>query len=149
MIEKVIETIKKYNLIEDGDKIILAVSGGPDSISMLDILYKIQQNEKIDFKTASNLLLGDISAYLNKNETEIIKTSLSKEKFIEFSDLFESCNNDCNAWGYGAADKEGNSINKKARSGSVLLAFLFPVFVRGNAELLFKCILKVWLAGEE
>ena len=50
MIEKVIETIKKYNLIEDGDKIILAVSGGPDSISMLDILYKIQQNEKINFK---------------------------------------------------------------------------------------------------
>ena len=42
-------------------------------------------DEKIDFKTASNLLLGDISAYLNKNETEIIKTSLSKEKFIELT----------------------------------------------------------------
>ena len=50
MIEKVIETIKKYNLIENGDKIILAVSGGPDSISMLDILYKIQQNKKINFE---------------------------------------------------------------------------------------------------
>ena len=50
MIEKVIETIKKYNLIEDGDKIILAVSGGPDSISMLDILYKIKQNESINFE---------------------------------------------------------------------------------------------------
>lgn len=42
-------------------------------------------DEKIDFKTASNLLLGDISAYLNKNETEITKTSLSKEKFIELT----------------------------------------------------------------
>ena len=41
--------------------------------------------EKIDFKTASNLLLGDISAYLNKNETEITKTNLSKEKFIELT----------------------------------------------------------------
>lgn len=42
-------------------------------------------DEKIDFKTASNLLLGDISAYLNKNETEITKTALSKEKFIELT----------------------------------------------------------------
>lgn len=50
MIEKVIKTIKKYNLIENGDKIILAVSGGPDSISMLDILYKIQQNKNINFE---------------------------------------------------------------------------------------------------
>ena len=41
--------------------------------------------EKIDFKTASNLLLGDISAYLNKNEVEITKTSLTKEKFIELT----------------------------------------------------------------
>ena len=50
MLEKVNETIKKYKLIENGDKIILAVSGGPDSISMLDILYKIQQNKKNNFE---------------------------------------------------------------------------------------------------
>ena len=30
MKEKVLDTIKKYNLIEDGDKLVLAVSGGPD-----------------------------------------------------------------------------------------------------------------------
>ena len=41
--------------------------------------------EKIDFKTAANLLLGDISAYLNKNETEITKTKLTKEKFMELT----------------------------------------------------------------
>ena len=41
--------------------------------------------EKIDFKTAANLLLGDIAAYLNKMETEITKTSLTKEKFIELT----------------------------------------------------------------
>lgn len=39
--------------------------------------------QDMDFKTASNLLLGDISAYLNKNETEITKTNLSQEKFQE------------------------------------------------------------------
>ena len=40
---KVVQTIKKNNLIEQGDKIVLAVSGGPDSICMLDLLYKICQ----------------------------------------------------------------------------------------------------------
>ncbi len=46
MKEKVLETIKKYNLINDNDKIVLGVSGGPDSISMLNILNEIR-NEKI------------------------------------------------------------------------------------------------------
>lgn len=40
--DEVLETITKYNLIEAGDKIILGVSGGPDSITMLDILYKLK-----------------------------------------------------------------------------------------------------------
>ncbi len=42
MKDKVIKTIKKYNLIQNGDKIVLGVSGGPDSISMLDILNSIK-----------------------------------------------------------------------------------------------------------
>jgi len=40
-------------------------------------------DEKIDFKVASNLLLGDISAYLNREEKEITDTTLTKERFIE------------------------------------------------------------------
>ena len=46
MLQKVLETIKKYNLIQDGDRVVVGVSGGPDSISLLDILYKLK-NEKI------------------------------------------------------------------------------------------------------
>ena len=46
MKQKVLETIKKYNLIEDGDKIVLGVSGGPDSISMLNILKEIKNEQK-------------------------------------------------------------------------------------------------------
>ena len=38
MEQKVLDTIKKYNLIEDGDRVIIGVSGGPDSISLLHIL---------------------------------------------------------------------------------------------------------------
>lgn len=39
--------------------------------------------EDIDFKIASNLLLGDISAYLNKNEKSIADTTLTKERMVE------------------------------------------------------------------
>lgn len=45
----VLETIKKYNLIEQNDKIVCAVSGGPDSICMLDVLRKIKEENKINF----------------------------------------------------------------------------------------------------
>lgn len=39
--------------------------------------------EDTNFKIASNLLLGDISAYLNKEEKEITDTTLTKERFLE------------------------------------------------------------------
>ena len=48
MKSKVMDTIEKYNLIQRGDKIVCGVSGGPDSISMLNILNEIK--EKFDFE---------------------------------------------------------------------------------------------------
>ena len=39
---KILENIFKNNLIEDGDRIIFAVSGGPDSICMLNALYNLK-----------------------------------------------------------------------------------------------------------
>ena len=50
MKQKVIETIRKYSLIEDGDKIVLGVSGGPDSISMLNILKEVKEEQIIKFE---------------------------------------------------------------------------------------------------
>jgi tRNA(Ile)-lysidine synthase len=43
--EEVLNTIKKYNLIEPNDKLVLGVSGGPDSIAMLNVLNEIRKNE--------------------------------------------------------------------------------------------------------
>ena len=48
MRNKVKNTIEKYNLIEKGDKIILGVSGGPDSICMLHILESLR--EELEFE---------------------------------------------------------------------------------------------------
>lgn len=50
MKQKVLDTIKKYNLIENGDKIILGVSGGPDSMCMLNILNEIKNEKIYDFE---------------------------------------------------------------------------------------------------
>ena len=44
----------------------------------------------LDFKEATNLLLGDIKAYLNQNEKEIFDTDLTKEKFIDLIEKLKS-----------------------------------------------------------
>ena len=46
--EQVLNTIKKYNLISENDKIICGVSGGPDSICMLDILKDLKEEFKFE-----------------------------------------------------------------------------------------------------
>ncbi|MBR2787030.1 MAG: tRNA lysidine(34) synthetase TilS [Clostridia bacterium] len=43
MINKVIQTIKKYKLIEEGDIIVIGVSGGPDSMCLLNILNVLSE----------------------------------------------------------------------------------------------------------
>lgn len=46
--------------------------------------------DKINFKIASNLLLGDISAYLNKNEKLITGTTLTTERFKELVNCMDN-----------------------------------------------------------
>ncbi len=50
--QKVKDTIRKYNLIENGDNLVLGISGGPDSLAMLYIINELQkefQKEGISF----------------------------------------------------------------------------------------------------
>lgn len=48
MKNKILKTIQKYKLIQEGDKIILGVSGGPDSMCMLDVLKQLTEKLKIE-----------------------------------------------------------------------------------------------------
>ena len=43
MFKKVISTINKYKMLEKGDKVVIGVSGGPDSVTLLLILNKIKK----------------------------------------------------------------------------------------------------------
>ena len=70
----VLETIKKYNLIENGDKIVLGVSGGPDSIAMLNVLNEIRNDNKI------NLTFDMFVAHINHM---IREEAIEDEKYVE------------------------------------------------------------------
>lgn len=48
MEEKILETIKQFELIESGDKIVIGVSGGPDSMCLLNSLNNIRKDENND-----------------------------------------------------------------------------------------------------
>lgn len=52
MINEVEHTIKKYKLIEKNDKIVVGVSGGPDSICLLNILNNLKDRLQISIVVA-------------------------------------------------------------------------------------------------
>ena len=52
LIDKVRKTIKKFGLIEKGDKVIVAVSGGPDSTALLLALNGLKQSHDLKLKIA-------------------------------------------------------------------------------------------------
>lgn len=49
---KVKKTIEKFNMINPGDKIIVGVSGGPDSVTLLHILWRLKEELNISLITA-------------------------------------------------------------------------------------------------
>ena len=93
MKDKVIETIKKYELIQAKDKIVLGVSGGPDSITMLDILRQIR--EEFDFE----IVVAHINHMIRKEaiqDEEYVKKYCEKNNikcFAKRIDVIDIANN--------------------------------------------------------
>lgn len=90
---KVLQTIKKFNLIENNDKIVLGVSGGPDSICMLEILKNIITTKK-EFNNVKIIVVhinhmirkeaiedeNYVKNYCNKNNIEFYSKSIDVQK---------------------------------------------------------------------
>ena len=84
MKEKVLETIKKYNLIENGDKLVLAVSGGPDSMAMLNILNELKNDGVIEF----NFCVAHVNHMIReeaKDDEEYVKKYCEKNNIDFYS----------------------------------------------------------------
>lgn len=94
MIERVVKTIpmlpdeRKAIYMENGIIEVNAIKLIQNR-SLSDFLNELL-DQKIDFKVASNLLLGDISAYLNKENKTINETTLNKDRFIELVTLISN-----------------------------------------------------------
>jgi len=50
MYDSIIKTINDYNLISAGDKVLVALSGGPDSVALLWILFELRNDFNIDLE---------------------------------------------------------------------------------------------------
>lgn len=87
--EEVLKTITTYQLIKPGDKIVVGVSGGPDSICLLHILYSLK--EKLEFE----IFVAHINHMLREtadSETEYVKNFCKKlgiECFIKKEDILQ------------------------------------------------------------
>lgn len=64
MADQVMETIKKHNMIRQGDLVLVALSGGPDSLALLHLLKGLQDKLGITLQAAhlDHGLRGDASA---------------------------------------------------------------------------------------
>ena len=77
LVEKVRKTIKENNLIKEKDKIVVGVSGGPDSMCLLHVLIMLKNELKFD------LVVAHINHMIRKEadgETEFVK-NLTREKY--------------------------------------------------------------------
>ena len=86
--KNVLETIRKFNMISEGDNIIVAVSGGPDSMALLNTLIKLK-----NFVKYNNLVVCHVNHMLRKEadeETEFVKAFCEKNDikcYVKYCDI--------------------------------------------------------------
>lgn len=87
--EEVLKTIETYNLIEMNDKIVIGVSGGPDSICLLHVLYGLKEKLGIEIVVAHvNHMLRDVADL----ETEYVQNFCKKlgiQCYVKKADILE------------------------------------------------------------
>ena len=93
MEKQVLKTITKYNLIQSGDKIVLAVSGGPDSIFMLNILNRLKQKLNFEIVVAHVNHMIREEADSDEEYVENFCKKIEVECYIKRIDVLKFANN--------------------------------------------------------
>ena len=92
MKNKVLNIIKKYNLIQENDKVIIGVSGGPDSMCLLHILNELKQSLKFEIVVAH---INHMIRSEAEEETQYVKNFCDKlgiECYIKRVDVIDKSN---------------------------------------------------------
>ena len=129
--EKIVEeTIKENKLIEKGDKIVVAVSGGPDSISLLNILNKIRKNCQIAPSPLA-IVVAHVNHMIRKEaslDEEYVRNFCNKigveffSKSIDVQDLANNNKMSTEEAGRFARYDFFNEVLKKTNSNKIAIA---------------------------
>lgn len=76
-----IDTIKKYKMLNSGDKVLIGVSGGPDSICLLHLLWRVKDELNIEIAVAH---LDHMFRGYEAQQDAIFVKRLCEEMDVEF-----------------------------------------------------------------
>lgn len=104
IVDRVRSTINKYNLLQKGDKIVLGLSGGPDSVCLLHVLKQLEEEYDISIYAAHlNHQIRGIEAQKDVMYISQLCDSLGVKFFVKSINVPEYCK------------KHGLSIEEGAR----------------------------------
>lgn len=90
--EDVQKTVNKYNLISKEDSIVVGVSGGPDSVCLLHLLYRISKNISIKiYAVHLNHQIRGLDAYLDSLYVSKLCDDLDIPCFVKSIDVPKYC----------------------------------------------------------
>jgi tRNA(Ile)-lysidine synthase len=104
LLETFVKTIQKYHMVEPGDGVVIAVSGGPDSLAMLHAFKQIRE------EMALQMVVVHVNHML-RGEAALSDAAFVKSVCDDWKIPFEYCEADVS----GKADREGLSIETAGR----------------------------------
>lgn len=119
--EKVLSTINKYELIQKGDKIVVGLSGGPDSVCLLHILSRMKEKWDLEIYAAHlNHQIRGIEAQKDAFYISKLCEDLGITFFIKSINVPEYC------------EKNGVSIEEGARQLRYEMFYEIKKNIRAN-----------------
>jgi tRNA(Ile)-lysidine synthase len=102
-IKRIVDTVKHYDMLKSGDRILIGVSGGPDSVCLVKVLAEVRRKLGVELVVA-NLDHG-IRGKESERDSNFVK-SLAREMDLEF--VYKKVN-------LSKVSKSKNSLEERAR----------------------------------